>query len=404
MLDSPFRLPCGAELSNRVAKAATTERLTESDHLPNLPLIHLYSRWAETKAGLLITGNFMIHGDHLESGGNVVANTEEALPELQRLARAGKRHGNHIWPQLNHSGRQTMRLIKARPLSASDVQLKKLALFGKPRPMNEQQIKAVIAGFVYSAKLCQKAGFTGVQIHAAHGYLLSQFLSPTTNLREDQYGGSVENRARLLLEVVRAVREAVGPSFPISVKLNSADFQRGGFDEADSFAVVKMLEEEGIDLLEISGGTYEKLAFFVMNDKKEAQKLRESTQQREAYFIGFAERIRQQTKLPLMVTGGFRTRAFCEAALQDGSLDVIGMARPFITNDAEMAGFISGEVERLDDHILRTGIRALDDMAEGGYYARQIVRMANDRELDRKLRPLLSATFLLKHETVKALR
>ncbi|MEL6591662.1 MAG: NADH:flavin oxidoreductase, partial [Bacteroidota bacterium] len=147
MLDSPFRLPCGAELSNRVAKAATTERLTDSDHLPNFPLIHLYSRWAETKAGLLITGNFMIHGDHLESGGNVVANTEEALPGLQRLARAGKRHGNHIWPQLNHSGRQTMRLIKARPLSASDVQLKKLALFGKPRPMNEAQIKAVIAGF-----------------------------------------------------------------------------------------------------------------------------------------------------------------------------------------------------------------------------------------------------------------
>ncbi|MEL6843133.1 MAG: hypothetical protein AAFP02_07945, partial [Bacteroidota bacterium] len=279
----------------------------------------------------------------------------------------------------------------------------KLALFGKPRPMNEAQIKAVIAGFVQAAKLCQMAGFTGVQIHAAHGYLLSQFLSPTTNLRQDQYGGSVENRARLLLEVVRAVREAVGPSFPISVKLNSADFQKGGFDEADSFAVVKMLEEEGIDLLEISGGTYEKLAFFVMNDKKEAQKLRESTQLREAYFIGFAERIRQQTKLPLMVTGGFRTRAFCEAALQEDSLDIIGMARPFITNDAEMAGFINGQVERLDDHILRTGIKALDDMAEGGYYARQIVRIAQDRELDRKLRPLLSATFLLKHETVKAL-
>ncbi|MEL6591150.1 MAG: hypothetical protein AAFQ68_13760, partial [Bacteroidota bacterium] len=274
---------------------------------------------------------------------------------------------------------------------------------GKPRPMNEAQIKAVIAGFVQAAKLCQMAGFTGVQIHAAHGYLLSQFLSPTTNLRQDQYGGSVENRARLLLEVVRAVREAVGPSFPISVKLNSADFQKGGFDEADSFAVVKMLEEEGIDLLEISGGTYEKLAFFVMNDKKEAQKLRESTQLREAYFIGFAERIRQQTKLPLMVTGGFRTRAFCEAALQEDSLDIIGMARPFITNDAEMAGFINGQVERLDDHILRTGIKALDDMAEGGYYARQIVRIAQDRELDRKLRPLLSATFLLKHETVKAL-
>ncbi|MFK7926519.1 MAG: NADH:flavin oxidoreductase/NADH oxidase family protein [Bacteroidia bacterium] len=404
MLNTSFRLPCGAVLANRLIKAATTERLTGSDHFPNDPLVHLYNRWAETQAGVLITGNFMIHPNHLESGGNVVANNEEVYPGLKRLARAGKRYGNHIWPQINHSGRQTMRLVNTKPLSASDVQLNKLMLFAKPRPMSESDIEAVIAGFVRSAELVQRAGFTGLQIHAAHGYLLSQFLSPITNLRQDQWGGSIENRARLLIEVVRAVRKQVGAAFPISVKLNSADFQKGGFSEDDSFAVVKMLENEGIDLLEISGGTYEKLAFFLLNNEKDAAKLRDSTQQREAYFLGFAERIRSSTALPLMVTGGFRTRAFCEAVLKEGSLDIIGMARPFITNDEEIADFIEGKVERLDDHVVRTGIKAFDDSAEGGYYARQIIRMAHDKAVDTKLRPMQSATFLLMHEIGKALK
>lgn len=404
MLNTSFRLPCGAVISNRLIKAATTERLTRSDHFPNDPLVHLYNRWAETQAGVLITGNFMIDSTHLESGGNVVADNEGVYPGLKRLARAGKRYGNHIWPQLNHSGRQTMRLVNGKPLSASDVQLKKLMLFAKPQPMSESEIEAVIVDFVRSAELVQRAGFTGLQIHAAHGYLLSQFLSPITNLRQDQWGGSIENRARLLIEVVRGIRKQVGPSFPISVKLNSADFQKGGFSEEDSFQVVKMLENEGIDLLEISGGTYEKLAFFILNNEKDAVKLRESTQRREAYFIDFAERIRSNTALPLMVTGGFRTRAFCEATLKEGSLDLIGMARPFITNDEEIADFIEGEIDILEDQVIRTGIKVFDDFAEGGYYARQIVRIANDKQFDSKLRPLWSATFLLIHELGKALR
>ncbi|MEL7533266.1 MAG: NADH:flavin oxidoreductase/NADH oxidase family protein [Bacteroidota bacterium] len=404
MLNTSFRLPCGAEIANRLVKAATTERLTASDHLPNDPLVHLYSRWAETQAGILITGNFQIHPKHLESGGNVVADNEEVMPGLKRMARAGKRHGKHIWAQINHAGRQTMRFVNSKPHSASNVQLKKLGLFAQPQPMNEADIEGVIAGFARTAGYVKRAGFTGLQIHAAHGYLLSQFLSPITNLREDRWGGTVENRARLLIEVVRAVRKEVGPGFPISVKLNSADFQRGGFSEDDSFAVVKMLENEGIDLLEISGGTYEKLAFFLLNNEKDAAKLSTSSDRREAYFIGFAERIRSTTKLPLMVTGGFRTRAFCEAALTEGSLDLIGMARPFITNDEEISDFIAGKIERLEDHVLRTGIKAFDDSAEGGYYARQIIRLAHDKQPDTKLRPLWSATFLLKHELGKALK
>jgi len=404
MLKTSFRLPCGAEIANRLVKAATTERLTGSDHLVNDPLIHLYSRWAETQAGILITGNFQINPKHLESGGNVVADKEEVMPGLKRLARAGQRHGNHIWPQISHAGRQTMRFVNRKPHSASDVQLKKLGLFAKPQPMTEADIEGVIAGFVRTSDFCQRAGLTGLKLHADHGYLLSQFLSPTTNKREDRWGGTVEKRARLLIEVVRAVRKQVGPQFPISVKLNSADFQRGGFSEDDSIAVIKMLENEGIDLLEISGGTYEKLAFFLLNNEKDAAKLRESTQRREAYFIGFAERIRSTTNLPLMVTGGFRTRAFCEAALQEGSLDMIGMARPFITNDEEIADFISGNIDRLEDHVVRTGIKAFDDSAEGGYYARQIIRLAHDKAPDTKLRPMWSATFLLMHEVGKALK
>lgn len=400
MLNTPFQLPCGVTLPNRLVKAAMTERLTRADGLPHQQHFHLYEQWAATNAGLLITGNVMTEPQHMESCGNVVIADRTGLPKLQKWAEIAKNHGNHVWVQISHSGRQTSRFINRRPKAPSQVQLKRLGLFGKPQALQETEIYAIIEGFARTAAIVKEAGFTGVQIHAAHGYLLSQFLSPRTNRRTDQWGGSLENRSRLLRNIILQVREAVGAGFPISVKLNSADFQRGGFSEEESIEVVRMLDTLGVDLLEISGGTYENVAFFLLNEKKQPAK--ESTQQREAYFMDFARQVREVSQLPLMVTGGFRTYDFCEEVLQKGELDLIGMARPFITNLDEMAGFLTGAVNELYNQPIRTGIQLLEDAAEGGYYARQIVRIAKGQAVKLKHNALLSALYLVKHEFTKA--
>ncbi len=399
MLTTPFTLPCGATLQNRLAKAALTERLCRADHLPNDDHERLYEAWAETGAGLMISGNIMIDRRHLESGGNIIADSEKVLPQMIRMTNAGKKSGHHFWAQINHSGRQTTVLVNRRPLAPSEVRLKKMGLFGRPKAMSEEDIEQVIRQFVRTAVLCKEGGFTGIQIHSAHGYLLSEFLSPRTNTRTDQWGGPLENRARLLLRIVRETRQAVGPGFPIGVKLNSADFQRGGFDEQDSLEVIRMLGEEGIDLLEISGGTYENIAFLV----REEPGMKESTRQREAYFLDFARKVRLVSAIPLMVTGGFRTPAFAEQALQNGELDVVGMGRPFCSHPELIPAFLAGERMELPNYSIRTGISRLDDSAEAGYYARLIIRLAKGKKRHLDYSGLRSAFFLIGWEMRKAL-
>lgn len=398
MINSPFTLPCGVIVPNRLVKAATTERLSDPYFKPGKELIHLYERWSDTGAGLIITGNVMVDRTHCESAGNVALDDATNIEDLKKWTAAGTKNGNQLWTQLSHSGRQTSKFVKKRPKSASDVQLKKMGLFGKPVPLTEEEILEVISNFRIAAKNSKAAGFTGVQIHAAHGYLLNQFLSPITNKREDQWGGSIQNRSRLLKEIIVAVRQEVGDDFPISVKLNSADFQRGGFDEKDSLEVINMLEELGVDLLEISGGTYEKLAFFLLNEEN----AKESTKKREAYFLDFAQKVREFSKLPLLLTGGFRTYDFANECIQNGEIDFIGMARPFITNIDEIKGFLNGEVKELSNLIVRTGFKMFEDSAEGGFYARQLIRLAEGKDIHPNLSPMLCSTFLVTSEFKKA--
>lgn len=399
LINTKFQLPCGATLNNRLVKSAMTERISNRKFEPTAGHERLYEAWSDTGAGLLITGNVVVDRTHLESAGNVCFDDERMIPQLKRWADAGKKNGNHHWAQISHSGRQTNKFNTSRPLAPSEVQLKKIGLFGKPRAMSEADIQRTIHGFVKAANITQRSGFTGLQIHAAHGYLLSQFLSSRTNRRTDQWGGSITNRSRLLLTIIREVRNVVGPTFPLGVKLNSSDFQRGGFTEEESLEVVKMLDEEKIDLLEISGGTYENLAFFVKNEER----VKKSTQEREAYFIEFAKKVRAISQLPLLITGGFRSYAFCNEVLNKGELDLIGMARPFITNLEEIPGFLRGEVPHLDNLVLRTGIRQFEDAAEGGFYARQLIRLSKGKELKLNMSPMVCSNFLLLYELRKAL-
>lgn len=255
-----------------------TERISNNKFEPTIEHERLYEKWSDTGAGLLITGNVMIDRIHLESAGNVCFDDEKMLPKLKKWAAAGKKNGNHIWVQISHAGRQSNKFSTFKPLAPSEVQLKKLGLFGKPRAMSERDIENAIKGYIKAAKIAKDAGFTGIQIQAANGYLISQFLSPLTNQRTDDWGGSIFNRNRILLSVIREIRKVVGPLFPIAVKLNSSDFQKGGFTEEESLEVIKLLDKETIDLLEISGGTYEKVAFFLMNEDH----VKTSTRHREA--------------------------------------------------------------------------------------------------------------------------
>ncbi|QJR31147.1 NADH:flavin oxidoreductase/NADH oxidase family protein [Limnobacter sp. SAORIC-580] len=356
-LKQPFTLPCGVVVPNRLCKAAMTEGVANSKLQATQRHATLYKRWAEGGAGILITGNVLIDRNILERPGNVSIDPApehgepDGMDALRAWAKAGTSNGNHLWMQISHAGRQSPRYVTNQPVGPSAVQLELLGNYAPPRALREDEILDLIQRFARVARIAKEAGFTGVQVHGAHGYLLSSFLSPVTNQRTDQWGGSLENRARFLLQAVRAVRQAVGPSFPVAVKLNSDDFRKGGFSNEECLQVVKWLNDEKIDLLEISGGTYEQPRLLghtgaadSVKDEQPAQ--RESTKKREAYFLNYARAIREVATMPLMVTGGFRSREAMEEALSDGVCDVIGLGRPLCTHPDTPKQLINGKIDR----------------------------------------------------------
>jgi 2,4-dienoyl-CoA reductase-like NADH-dependent reductase (Old Yellow Enzyme family) len=342
-LTQPLTLPCGAVLPNRICKSAMTEGLSNPRLQATPRHAKLYETWSASGAGLLITGNVMIDKRVLERPGNVAVDQNldnGGFEALQAYAAAGTKHGNHLWMQISHAGRQSPWYVAKEPLAPSAVQLELMGNYKRPRALLESEILDFIQRFAFVAKTAQDAGFTGVQIHAAHGYLLSSFLSPITNQRTDAWGGSLENRARFLLEAVRATRKAVGAGFPIGIKLNSDDFRKGGFSHEDCLQVVQWLNAEGIDLLEISGGNYEQ-PMLLGHTGKEASVKRESTRAREAYFLDYATNIRKVATMPLMVTGGFSQASTMQQALAQG-IEVIGLARPFCTHPNFVKGLLDG--------------------------------------------------------------
>ncbi len=350
-LAQTLQLPCGALLVNRIAKAAMTEGLATSKGLPTPELARLYGIWSDGGAGMLLTGNIQVDADHLERPGNVVIDRQPDAAMRKALAAwaaAGTRNGNHLWAQISHAGRQTMKMVNRHPKAPSAV---KLGIpggqFGQPVALTAPEIVDIVGRFGICAAAVKEAGFTGVQVHAAHGYLLSQFLSPRSNKRTDEYGGDLANRARVLLDAVAAVRQAVGPKFPVAVKLNSADFQKGGFAFEESLQVAQWLQDAGVDLIEISGGTYEqpKLLGVEGMEAEEQQNVAQSTLMREAYFVDFALAMRQKVAVPLMVTGGFRRRAVMEQAIADGAADLIGLGRPMCVMTNAPSRLLSGTEE-----------------------------------------------------------
>ncbi len=405
ILDKPLALPNGATVKNRIAKAAMTEGLADEYNRATIRHATIYRRWAEGGAGLLLTGNVMVDKRYLERPGNVVIDGEqddEQLAALRVWASAARDAGADIWMQLSHAGRQSPKIVATEPVAPSAVELGLPGgQFAKPRALLSEEIENVIARFVNAASVAKQTGFTGVQIHAAHGYLISEFLNPLVNQRTDEWGGSLENRARLLMRVIEAVRANVGSGYPISVKLNSSDFQKGGFGPEDSLRVAQWLNDAGVDLLEISGGSYEQPAMMDIEgmEARYEETKGASTRAREAYFLTYAEEIRKVAKMPLMVTGGFRSRVGMEEAITSGACDVCGIARPLCVDPAVPHKLISGEVDVVPswEKMLRIGpgmfgpgsgidlIKALNGFGVMAFFYKNIFLLADGLDTKEKM-------------------
>lgn len=361
---------------NRLFKSAMSEQLGDQHHNPKPSLAHLYKVWAEGGTGLLITGNVMVDRNALGEPKNVVLDDKSDLTLFKQWATAGTTNNTQLWMQLNHPGKQTPSFLSPEPVAPSAVPLAKAlqSAFNTPRALTENEILKIIQRFAYAAAKAKESGFTGVQIHGAHGYLVSQFLSPHHNRREDKWGGSLENRMRFVREIYQAIRTQVGDDFPIGIKLNSADFQKGGFSEEDSIQVMKILQDDGINLVEVSGGNYENPS--MMGGKEKA-----STVKREAYFLDYAEKAKQVLSIPLVVTGGFRSSAAMEDALSSGATDMVGIARPLAVEPALANQLLADQHHKIELKPLTTGFKMIDFMVMLNitWYEQQLKRIGQGK-------------------------
>ena len=397
---SSFTLPNGSILKNRIVKSAMSENFGTRHHAPSKGLINAYKVWAKGNPGLLITGNIMIDSMALGEARNVVVEDYKDFELLKKWAKSVEGTGVHLWPQINHPGRQAFAAINRETVGPSAISLNMgntSKMFKLPTALTEEAIWDIIKRFGNTARIMKEAGFTGCQIHGAHGYLVSQFLSPISNIRTDQFGGSLSNRARFVLEIYREIRYQVGSGYPIGIKINSADFQTGGFTELESLEVIRLLENEGIDLIEISGGTYEKPAM-IQGDRKK------STIAREAYFLDYIEKARKLIKTPLLLTGGIRSVSVMEKALKDGNLDFIGLARPFCLYPNLANQVFDGSVKRFETPIPNIGIKFLDKLGgvELPWYELQIQRIGKGKSPKTNLPGTLALWFSLKSLFIKS--
>ncbi|MEU9687782.1 NADH:flavin oxidoreductase/NADH oxidase family protein [Amycolatopsis japonica] len=387
----PLTLPGGSTLPNRLVKAAMEENMASRGQLPGKPLFELYRRWSEGGAGLLITGNVMVHAEALTGPAGVVLDADSPLEPFRRWASAAKGGGARVWMQINHPGRQVRADMPGVAWGPSAVRVdvgKNSKRFAEPVEMSARQIEETVARFAETARRAEEAGFDGVEIHAAHGYLLSQFLSPLANRREDRWGGSLENRAAFLLDVVRAVRAVVAPGFAVAVKLNSADFQRGGFDADDAASVISMLAPLGVDLVELSGGSYESPAMT-------GQSGDDRSRAREAYFLSLAEQLVRTSALPLMLTGGVVRRRVAEEVLASG-VELVGMGTALAVDPGLPAKWRHDADADVELAPVRIGDKAVASAASMARVRRQLRRLGAGR----RTRPGVDPKVALVVETV----
>lgn len=378
-------LPNGTTIPNRLAKAAMEENMADAEQAPSAVLFQLYRAWAQGGVGLIISGNVMVDSRAMTGPGGVVLEDEEHLALFKQWAEIGRAEGAQFWLQINHPGRQMQSNMGQDTWAPSAVALdlgKMSDKFATPIEMTQAMIDEIIQRFANTAILAEQAGFTGVEIHAAHGYLLSQFLSPLSNQRTDQWGGSLENRARILIEIVKAVRAVVSKKFAVAVKLNSADFQRGGFSADDAKQVVEMLNDLAVDLVELSGGSYEAPAM-------QGQARDGRTLAREAYFLEFATEIRKIAKMPIMVTGGIRRQHVAEQVVQSG-VEMVGIATALAIEPNLPHAWKAGKPIAPELKPIQWDNKALASVANMSTVKYQLRKLSQGKPTNPKISPVLA--------------
>jgi 2,4-dienoyl-CoA reductase-like NADH-dependent reductase (Old Yellow Enzyme family) len=395
VLSNELELSNGVTLSNRIAQSAMTEHLATGGGAPSWQLIEAYRRFAVSGAALIISGNVMVNGGSLEAPRNVVIEDERHMPQLRRWAATTTGSDARLLLQLSLPGRQTQRglALAGRRQDVATASAVPLTIGGRlfkpPRALTDLEIRQIIGQFASAARIAAEAGFAGVQVHAAHGYLLSQFLSPLVNRRTDQWGGSVQNRMRIVIEIVRAVKSMQPKSFLLTVKMNVSDFQPGGFDAADALIVAKALESEGVHLIEFSGGTYESSAMIdggLADDPGGA---------REAYFLEYAKHLTRELTVPVMLSGGFRTRTAMIDAVESGAADVIGLARPIAVEPDFPRRILDGTTQVSLATPPKVGNKTIDDLLSGAWYQEQIARLGRGKPTLPNRKPIVGLALML---------
>ncbi len=361
-LSDSITLPNTTQIKNRMFKSAMSEQLGDKAHNPTEDLNRLYRTWATGGIGVSVTGNVMVDRTALGEPRNVVLDEQSDLDKFRSWAEAGKENNTQLWMQLNHPGKQSPKFLDTEPVAPSAVPLEGglSKAFGMPRELAEPEIFNIIQHFAVSSRLAKETGFTGVQIHSAHGYLVNQFLSPHHNRRQDDWGGSLENRMRFVVEIYNAIRNEVGKDFPVGIKLNASDFRDGGFTIEEAIQVAVTLETQGIDCVEISGGSYEHPK--MMGNPAGSP----SQNDKEGYFINFATAMKASLTIPLVLTGGFRTGTAMEAVLASGAADIIGLARPLAMEPNFPNRLLADTNHTISLPRVSTGIRSLDAITSLG--------------------------------------
>ncbi|MFH0787763.1 MAG: NADH:flavin oxidoreductase [Pseudomonadota bacterium] len=324
----------GMKLANRFVRSATWEGMAEDDGSVTPRLIDLMAQLAEGQVGLIISSHAYIKPEGQAGLKQIGVYKDQQIDGLLQMTKAVHAQGGRIVLQLAHAGYfANQKLTGQIPLAASQVEE-----FSKsPRKeMTIEDIHDVVEAFGLAALRAKEAGFDGVQIHAAHGYLMSQFLSPLFNKRSDVYGGSVANRARAIREIIKKVRSAVGRHYPVLIKINNQDYLDGGLSLEDSLKIWPLLQEEGLDAIELSGGTF-------LSGNLSPSRVGITKEEKEAYFLEAAKAFKEKLKIPLMLVGGIRSLSVAERIINQGFVDYLSMSRPFIREPGLIRRWKSGD-------------------------------------------------------------
>ena len=329
----------GMVIPNRIVRSATNDRMADASGLLNDRLISVYEALAAGGIGLIVTGYAYVTVNGNGGAGMLGVYDDHLIPGLKRMVEAVHQYDAKIALQINHAGRQTASAVVGEtPVAPSAVYNPKTN--ETPRALADEEIEELIEAYATAACRAVSAGFDGIQIHGAHGFLVSQFISPYTNRRDDQWGGSVENRMRFPVEVLHRIRKAVGDTYPVMIKLNSEDFINGGLTIEESSRIAKKLAQDGMDAIEISGGIGESGSYIARKDI--------SNEADEAYYLSNAARFKDVIDVPLMLVGGLRSPRLMERVLEAGEVDMVALCRPFIREPDLVNKWRQGDFKRTD--------------------------------------------------------